>query len=254
MRAGRSMRTRTFASLGRAYDRLFDCCQLDQRGARAARSGAAPPVRRRRRIHHDDGPTPDATPGILAALRKHDATATFFVSGARAEAHPDLLAAMAADGHLICNHGYDHLRFDRLDDAAIAADLTRAEAVLSRVRPTPSPYPLRLPFGEGWHARSVHRALAAWRADVRIVQWTRNPADWDIAKRCTAASDIAREARKASDELTRPGGLAGAILLAHDRPIDVDHLLAGAAAVTFIEQVLDNLRAAGVPIVPLDIR
>ena len=202
----------------------------------------------------DDGPTPEATPGILAALRRHDAIATFFVSGARAEAHPDLLAAMAADGHAICNHGYDHLRLDKIDDAAVAADLARAEAVLSRVRPTPSPYPLRLPFGEGWRARSVHRAISAWRPDACIVQWTRHAHDWDIAARCAAASDVDREARKASDELTRAEGLAGAILLAHDHPIDATHPLADAASVKFIEQVLDNLCSAGVRIVPLDVR
>lgn len=202
----------------------------------------------------DDGPTPEATPGILAALRRHGATATFFVSGARAEAHPDLLAAMAADGHQICNHGYDHLRLDQIDDAAVAADLARAEAILATVRAAPSPYPLRLPFGEGWRVPSVHRAIAAWRADVRIVQWSRHAADWDIAGRCAAPSDVAREAGRASDELTQSHGLAGGILLAHDRPIDVAHPLAGAAAVSFIEQVLDKLSSAGVRIVPLDIR
>jgi len=202
----------------------------------------------------DDGPTPEATPGILAALRRHGAPATFFVSGARAEAHPDLLRAMAADGHQICNHGYDHLRLDKIDDAAVAADLARAETILAAVRKAPSPYPLRLPFGEGWRTRSVHRAISAWRADVRIVQWTRHAHDWEIAARCSAPLDVEREARTASDELTKVDDLAGAILLAHDRPIDATHPLADAASVKFIEQVLDNLRSAGVRIVPLDVR
>ena len=202
----------------------------------------------------DDGPTPEATPGILAALRRHGATATFFVSGARAEAYPDLLAAMAADGHQICNHGYDHLRLDKIDDAAVAMDLTRAEVILARIRATPSPYPLRLPFGEGWRVPSVHRAISAWRTDVRIVQWTRHAHDWEIAGRSATAAAVPGEARKASAELTRAPGLAGAILLAHDRPIDVEHPLAGAASISFIEQVLDNLRSAGVRVVPLDIR
>jgi hypothetical protein len=48
--------------------------------------------------------------------------------------------------------------------------------------------------------------------------------------------------------------LPGAILLAHDRPIDIDHPLAAAASVIFIEGVLDNLRSAGVRIVPLVVR
>lgn len=202
----------------------------------------------------DDGPTVEATTGILESLKRHKVSATFFVSGVRAEAHPELLAQMVADGHQVCNHGYAHLRLDRIDDAAVAADLARAEAILSRVRSTPSPYPLRLPFGEGWRARSVHRAVTAWRPDVRIVQWTRHAHDWDIAARCAGPADIARECQTAALELTKSGGLAGSILLAHDKPIDATHALSGQVAISFIEQVLDNLRSAGVPIVPLDIR
>jgi peptidoglycan/xylan/chitin deacetylase (PgdA/CDA1 family) len=202
----------------------------------------------------DDGPTPEATMEILAALRRHDARATFFVSGMRAEAHPDLLDRMAEGGHQIYNHGYAHLRLDHLDDAAVIADLDRAEAILARIRPAPSPYPVRLPFGEGWRVKSVHRALAEWRADARIVQWTRHAHDWDIAGRCASSSDIDREAGAAAAVLTNPRGLAGAILLAHDRPIDVDHPLAGEAAVSFIDQVLRNLAETGTRIVPLQIR
>lgn len=199
----------------------------------------------------DDGPTPEATPGILDALRRHKAVATFFVSGERAAAHPDLLAEMIGEGHQIHNHGFAHLRLDQLDDAAVAADLDRAEVVLARVRPTPSPYPLRLPFGEGWRARSLHRALRAWRPDVRIVHWTRDAHDWEIAGRCRSAADLGAECCRAAAELTAFDGLPGAILLAHDRPIDATHALSGAAAVIFIEQVLDMLSQAAIPTVPL---
>lgn len=199
----------------------------------------------------DDGPTPEATPGILDALRRRKAVATFFVNGERAAAHPDLLAAMVGEGHQIHNHGFAHLRFDHMDVAAVAADLDRAEAILARVRPTPSPYPLRLPFGEGWRARSVHRALLAWRPDVRIVNWTRDAHDWEIAERCRSAADLGAECGRAAAELTAIEGLPGAILLAHDRPFDATHPLSAAAAVIFVEQVLEMLSLAAIPTVPL---
>ncbi len=199
----------------------------------------------------DDGPTPEATPGILDALRRHGAVATFFVNGERAAAQPDLLAAMVDGGHQVHNHGFAHLRLDRLNDAAVAADLDRAEDLLARVRPTPSPYPLRLPFGEGWRTRSVHRALLAWRPDVRIVHWTRHAHDWEIAGRCRSSADLAEECRRAAAELTATDGLPGAVLLAHDRPFDATHALSGAAAVVFVEQVLDMLSRTAIPTVPL---
>ncbi len=52
----------------------------------------------------DDGPDPDTTPKILAVLAEHDAQATFFVIGERAEAHPELIDAMVEQGHELGNH------------------------------------------------------------------------------------------------------------------------------------------------------
>src|SRR4051794_32032773 len=39
----------------------------------------------------DDGPDPVTTPQIAAVLEAHGARGTFFVVGARAEAHPDIV-------------------------------------------------------------------------------------------------------------------------------------------------------------------
>ena len=44
-------------------------------------------------ITFDDGPVPEATEAILAALASHDASATFFLLVDRAEAHPALAGA-----------------------------------------------------------------------------------------------------------------------------------------------------------------
>lgn len=52
----------------------------------------------------DDGPHPDTTPGLLDVLERHDATATFFLIGERARAHPELAASIAARGHELGNH------------------------------------------------------------------------------------------------------------------------------------------------------
>lgn len=56
----------------------------------------------------DDGPHPEVTPALLDALARVDATATFFVIGAYAQLHAELLRRIDAAGHCIGNHSYDH--------------------------------------------------------------------------------------------------------------------------------------------------
>src|ERR1044071_1555862 len=54
----------------------------------------------------DDGPSPNITPRILDALKSHHAHATFFVLGANAVRHPELLRRMVAEGHSIGSHTF----------------------------------------------------------------------------------------------------------------------------------------------------
>lgn len=194
----------------------------------------------------DDGPMPGATPGILSALRRHGAKAVFFVNGRRAAARPDLVAEILADGHQVFSHGFAHIRFDRLGPIEIAQDMERAEEVLGRLRPAPSPYPVRLPYGEGWKCRSVHRSLAAWRKDCVIVHWTRHAEDWAIAGRCRSADDVDPHCAAAAARLTDPNGLPGAILLLHDHPVDAVAGLNDEVAVAFVEHVLRALDQRGI--------
>lgn len=57
----------------------------------------------------DDGPDTDVTPRILTLLKEKKATATFFVLGKKAEAHPELLQQIYSEGHAIGSHGYEHM-------------------------------------------------------------------------------------------------------------------------------------------------
>lgn len=48
------------------------------------------------------------TPAILDALKKHQASATFFVVGNYLESSPELVKRMEAEGHTVANHSYHH--------------------------------------------------------------------------------------------------------------------------------------------------
>jgi peptidoglycan/xylan/chitin deacetylase (PgdA/CDA1 family) len=52
----------------------------------------------------DDGPHPVHTPQVLDILKRHNAHATFFLVGAQARQHPELVARIRAEGHEIGNH------------------------------------------------------------------------------------------------------------------------------------------------------
>jgi cellulose synthase/poly-beta-1,6-N-acetylglucosamine synthase-like glycosyltransferase/peptidoglycan/xylan/chitin deacetylase (PgdA/CDA1 family)/spore germination protein YaaH len=56
----------------------------------------------------DDGPDPRWTPKILDILQHYHVPATFFVQGAQAEQHPDLVRREYAEGHEIGNHTFYH--------------------------------------------------------------------------------------------------------------------------------------------------
>ncbi|BCJ33618.1 bi-functional transferase/deacetylase [Actinocatenispora thailandica] len=61
----------------------------------------------------DDGPDPVWTPRILAVLARHHATATFFVVGSRANAHPELVRRILAGGNEVGSHTFTHVDLGR---------------------------------------------------------------------------------------------------------------------------------------------
>ena len=159
----------------------------------------------------DDGPTA-STPELLAALAQHRATACFFLLGERAKARPDSVRAIVEAGHEVFSHGWSHRRFDCLSHAEIRDELEQTEAILSKYRPTPSPYPLRLPFGAGADDPHVHDAISRWRRDVVIVEWSHDIEDWRLD---------GRSYRLACQALMARQDLEGGILLLHDEPFGV---------------------------------
>jgi peptidoglycan/xylan/chitin deacetylase (PgdA/CDA1 family) len=56
----------------------------------------------------DDGPWPPTTPRVLAALALECVRATFFLIGKPASEHPDLVRRIAAEGHTIGHHTWQH--------------------------------------------------------------------------------------------------------------------------------------------------
>ena len=61
----------------------------------------------------DDGPWPNNTPKVLAALARHCTKAVFFPIGLHATYEPDLLKQVAAAGHTVGSHTWCHQNLSR---------------------------------------------------------------------------------------------------------------------------------------------
>ncbi len=79
----------------------------------------------------DDGPDPVTTPLLLNLLSRRGIRAAFFVTGEKAERHPELVRAILDGGHEIGNHSYSHDVFLMLRGRArLRREIVRAQDVL----------------------------------------------------------------------------------------------------------------------------
>jgi len=80
----------------------------------------------------DDGPSGD-TRAMLDLLDEHDAKATFFLVGERAQARPELVAEIVRRGHGIGQHSHTHPQawFWALPPAAMRAQIDQAQSALT---------------------------------------------------------------------------------------------------------------------------
>lgn len=151
---------------------------------------------KRMALTFDDGPDPETTPLLLDLLARWNAKATFFVIGARAERHPDLMARIVAEGHEVGNHAWDHRSLPSLDAREIESQIDRTKALLAPHGQTL----MRPPYGDqtfrvGWISR---------RLGYRTVLWSVAGDDWRDDDADAIADRILSQAAP------------GAIVLLHD--------------------------------------
>lgn len=154
-----------------------------------------------RYLSFDDGPNPQHTPRLLDLLAAHDARASFFVVGKRAEMEPDLVRRIVAEGHALGNHSYTHPQFGKLDVTAQLAQIDQCDQVLvqfdgcKRRRFRPPRGTISLPLL--WHCARHRRCIAYWSRDSFDYQDDRT-------------------AQELADALENPPPRAGDIVLMHD--------------------------------------
>lgn len=123
----------------------------------------------------DDGPHPHYTAEILDLLAKWEVHATFFVIGKNAEAHPELVRRMAAEGHEIGNHTYSHPRLRGIGFEELAAEISKNRTLLAALTGT-APTLFRPPEG----VTNPNVLAIAEAAPCRVVLWSIDTRDWAL--------------------------------------------------------------------------
>ncbi|MDO9043609.1 MAG: polysaccharide deacetylase family protein [Desulfocapsaceae bacterium] len=96
------------------------------------------PVNNHVALTFDDGPWPSSTPILLDLLARHQLVATFFVVGRQAAKHPELIAAILAQGHTIGNHSWRHDPFLMLrTPKTLEQDIQMTQEILKKSGVTP---------------------------------------------------------------------------------------------------------------------
>jgi peptidoglycan/xylan/chitin deacetylase (PgdA/CDA1 family) len=80
----------------------------------------------------DDGPSAN-TLRILEVFKKQGVHVNFDLVGKNVEAHPDLVKAIAAGGHVICDHGYEHGHTKDYSDAAYEHEVAAGAEAIRKV-------------------------------------------------------------------------------------------------------------------------
>jgi peptidoglycan/xylan/chitin deacetylase (PgdA/CDA1 family) len=162
-------------------------------------AGAAPSVGSRARrialtidVEHPDQPgsRPGATERLLDLLGRAGVRATFFVQGRWAEAFPATARRIATEGHLVGSHSFYHARLTLLSDEGVAADISRADAVVREATGVdPRPW-FRCPFGDGSDDPRVLGAIG--RLGYVHVGWDVDAVDWDPDRTATQVAETIR--------------------------------------------------------------
>jgi peptidoglycan-N-acetylglucosamine deacetylase len=182
----------------------------------------------------DDGPHPETTRRVLAALAGTRHRATFFLLGEKVERHPDVVREIRDAGHTLAVHGYIHDRLHPFRSALrIRRELVRALDAIesaSGIRPIW----FRPPVGQ----TSPTSVLGARRAGVRLMGWSGRAYDgvsWRLPE------SALKSALRCSVD--------GAILVLHDAAEHDDFV---PASVAILPSLLAELDARGLTSVGVD--
>ena len=117
----------------------------------------------------------EPAPEILDTLADRGVRTTFFLMGWWAERNPALVQRIAAD-HEVASHGHEVFELTKVSNAAVAADLERADEVISSITGRTT----RPLWSASASARDARVNGIAASLGYRPIFWTADGGDWTL--------------------------------------------------------------------------
>ncbi len=115
----------------------------------------------------DDGPTKGVTISVLDRLERHNARGTFFCLGKNMVQHPDLVQEIISRGHVVGNHGFEHLNGWRTKTSSYVDNVERCNEVFETNL-------FRPPYG-----KILASQIKELKSQYKIVMWSILSGDFD---------------------------------------------------------------------------
>lgn len=171
----------------------------------------------------DDGPHPVYTAELLDGLKERGVHATFFVIGENIPGNEELIARMEAEGHLIGNHTYEHVKISDMSVEDACSQVEKTSALVREITGHDTEF-VRPPFG-------------AWKTGMECsfvmipVLWDVDPLDWTTSDTSLVVQRVVSETEDQD------------IILLHD---------CYESSVQAALQIVDQLQAEGYEFVTVD--
>ncbi len=171
----------------------------------------------------DDGPHPEYTPKMLAALKEKNVKGTFFLLGEAVEKHPDIVKQIHQEGHVIGNHSYKHEQLSKLTMEQACEQVDRTNRLIYDITGVYPSY-LRPPFGD-WHEK------LDCEANMVEVLWNVDTLDWSSHNHAQIVEKVLKNVQEND------------IILMHD---------GYETSVTAAKEIIDTLESQGYEFVTVD--
>jgi polysaccharide deacetylase family sporulation protein PdaB len=149
----------------------------------------------------DDGPAPGYTQAVLGVLRHYHVVATFFMLGIWVQRYPDLARAVAADGHAIGDHTWNHLDMTQQTASQVRQQLNNTRSIIQKVTGVTT-YLFRPPY-EAFNQQVLN---IAHTLKFSTILWNVDPRDWARPGVSAIVNNILINAHNGSIILMHDGG------------------------------------------------
>ncbi|AZP05789.1 MAG TPA: LysM peptidoglycan-binding domain-containing protein [Candidatus Jeotgalibaca pullicola] len=123
----------------------------------------------------DDGSDGTNFNKILDILTKNNVKATFFLTGAGANNHPQIIKKAVSSGHDIGNHSFDHPDFTTISTSEMTSQLSRTETIVKNLTNKSTKPFFRAPYG----ATNASTLSTVGNAGYTYtLHWTIDSIDW----------------------------------------------------------------------------